>query len=85
MVSRVSGRGEDHVVAIAKGHELQAPKPDHRSQRKWMFGVSHPEKWQESVVDTQHPLPGAPTIGVCTWEGPKPTSEFVLRAPYSGW
>jgi hypothetical protein len=43
----VSGREEDHVIAIAiaKRHELQAPKLDHRGQRKWTFGVSHPEKW----------------------------------------
>jgi hypothetical protein len=29
---------------VAKRHELQAPKPDHRGQRKWTFRVSHPEK-----------------------------------------
>jgi hypothetical protein len=44
---------EDHVIAVAKGHELQTPEPDHRSQWKWMFRVSHLEKWQESDVDTQ--------------------------------
>jgi hypothetical protein len=44
-VNWVSGQEEDHVIAVAKGHELQAPKPDHRSERKRMFGVSHPEKW----------------------------------------
>jgi hypothetical protein len=85
MVSWVSGREEDHVIAIAEGHELQTPELDHRSQRKWMFGVSHLEKWQESNVDTQRPLPGASTVDVWTREGPKPMSEFVLRAPYSGW
>jgi hypothetical protein len=26
------------------------------------------------------PLPGEPTVGVRTREGPKPMSEFVLRA-----
>jgi hypothetical protein len=50
-----------------------------------MFGVSYLEKWKESDVDTQRPLPGVPTIGVWTREGPKPTSEFVLCAPYFGW
>jgi hypothetical protein len=84
-VSQVSGWEEDHVVAVAERHELQAPKLDYRGQRKWTFGVSHPEKWQESDVDTQRPLPGVPTVGVWTREGPKPTSEFVLCAPYSGW
>jgi hypothetical protein len=80
-VGRVPGREEDHVVAMAKRHELQAPKPDHRGQRKWMFGVSHLEEWRENNVGTQRPLPGAPTVGVRFREGPKPTSEFVLRVP----
>jgi hypothetical protein len=81
----VSGREEDHVIAIAKRHELQAPKPDHRSERKRVFRVSHLEIWQESDVVTQRPLPCVPTVGVMTQDGPRPTSEFVLRVPYSGW
>jgi hypothetical protein len=80
-VSWVSGQEEDHVIAIAERHELQAPKPDHRGQRKWTFGVSHPKKWRENDVDTQRPLSGALTVGVQTQEGPKPTSEFVLHVP----
>jgi hypothetical protein len=28
----VPGWEEDHVIAVAKRHELQAPKPDHRGQ-----------------------------------------------------
>jgi hypothetical protein len=48
-----SGWEEDHVIAVAEGHELQTPEPDHRSQMKWMFEVSHLEKWQENDVDTQ--------------------------------
>jgi hypothetical protein len=51
-VGWVSGREEDHVVAIAKRHELQALKPNHRGQQKWTFGVSHPEKWRENDVGT---------------------------------
>jgi hypothetical protein len=31
-VGRVPGREEDHVVAVAKTHELQAPKPDDHGQ-----------------------------------------------------
>jgi hypothetical protein len=53
MVGWVSGWEEDHIIAVAEGHELQTPELDHRSQRKWMSGVSHPEKWQESDVDMQ--------------------------------
>jgi hypothetical protein len=37
-ISRVPRREEDHVVAVAKGHELQAPKPDHRGQQEWTLG-----------------------------------------------
>jgi hypothetical protein len=80
-VGWVPGREEDHVIAVAKRHELQASKPDHRGQQKWTFGVSHPEEWQENDVGTQRPLPGAPTVGVRSREGSKPTSEFVLRVP----
>jgi hypothetical protein len=46
-----------------------------------VFGVNHPEEWHENDVDTQPPLPGAPTVGVRTREVPKPMSEFVLRVP----
>jgi hypothetical protein len=66
---------------VAKRHELQTPKPDHCGQRKWMFRVSHPEEWRENDVGTQWPLPGTPTVGVRSREGPKPTSEFVMRVP----
>jgi hypothetical protein len=44
-VSWMSGREEDHVIAVAEGHKLQTLEPDHRSKRKWMFRVSHLEKW----------------------------------------
>jgi hypothetical protein len=77
----VPGWEEDHVIVVAKRHELQAPKPDHHGQQKWTFRVSHPEEWRENDVGTQRPLPGTPTVGVRSCEGPKPTSEFVLRVP----
>jgi hypothetical protein len=80
-VGRVPRREKDHVVVVAKRYELQAPKPDHRGQREWMFGVSHPEKWWENDVGTQRPQPGVPTVGVRSYEGPEPTSESVLRVP----
>jgi hypothetical protein len=52
-VGRVPGWEEDHVVVMAKRHELQAPKPDHHGQREWTFRVSHPEKWWENEVGMQ--------------------------------
>jgi hypothetical protein len=60
---------------------VQAPKPDHRGQREWTFGVSHPEKWRENDVGTQRPLPGAPTVSVRSHRGPKPTSESNAVCP----
>jgi hypothetical protein len=54
-VGRVPGREEDHVVAVAKRHELQTPKPDHPGQREWTFRVSHLEKWQENNIGTNVP------------------------------
>jgi hypothetical protein len=49
-VSRVSRQEEDHVVTVAKGHELQAPKPDHRGQRELAFGVSHLENGGKTML-----------------------------------
>jgi hypothetical protein len=39
-ISRVPGREEDHVVAVAKRHELQAPKLDHCGQQERTFGAA---------------------------------------------
>jgi hypothetical protein len=80
-VGQVPGWEENHVVAMAKRHELQTPKLDHRGQREQTFGVSHPEKWWENDVGTQHPLPSTPTVGVWSREGPKPTSESNDACP----
>jgi hypothetical protein len=74
-------REEDHVVAVAERHELQAPKPYHRSQQERTFWASHLEKWRENDVGTQRPLPGTPTIGVRSRGGPKPTSESNVACP----
>jgi hypothetical protein len=81
LVGQVPGREEDHVIVMAKRHELQTPKPDHRGQRERTFGVSHPEKWRENDVGMQRPLPGAPTVGVRSHGGPKPTSESNAACP----
>jgi hypothetical protein len=78
LVDQVPGQEEDHVVAVDKRHELQTPKPDHRGQWERTFGVSHLEKWRENDVGTQLPLPGTPTIGVRSHEGPNPTSECYV-------
>jgi hypothetical protein len=43
-IGRVPGQEEDHVIAVAKRHELQTPKPDHYGQQERAFGVSHLEK-----------------------------------------
>jgi hypothetical protein len=63
---------------VTKRHELQTPKPDHRGQRERALGVSHPGRCRENDVGTQLPLAGAPTIGVWSRVGPKPTSECCV-------
>jgi hypothetical protein len=40
-VGQVPRWEEDHVVAVAKRHELQTSKPDHRGLWERAFGVSH--------------------------------------------
>jgi hypothetical protein len=52
LIGRVPRREEDHVIAMAKRHELQTPKLDHRGQWERAFGVSHLEKWWENDVGT---------------------------------
>jgi hypothetical protein len=81
LVGRVPGQEEDHVVAVAKRHELQTSKPDHHGQRERTFGVSHPEKWRGNDIGTQLPLLGVPTIDVWYRGGPKPTSESSVACP----
>jgi hypothetical protein len=66
---------------VAKRHELQTSKPDHRGQQERAFRVSHLEKWRENDVGTQLPLPGTPTVGVWSCGGPKPTSESSAACP----
>jgi hypothetical protein len=79
-VGRVPGREEYHVVAVAKRHELQAPKPP------WPTGVDvrgqpYRKNDGKTMLACSGPLPGAPTVGVWSYEGPKPTSESMLRVP----
>jgi hypothetical protein len=90
-MGRVPGREEDHVVAVAKRHELQTPKPDHHGQWERALGVSHPGKWRENDIGIQLPQPGTPTVGVWSRGGPKPTSEccvsltwMVMQGEYTG-
>jgi hypothetical protein len=64
---------------VTKRHELQTPEPDHRGQREWGFGVSHPGKNGGKAMSARSgPLPGAPTVGVRPRGGPKPTSECCV-------
>jgi hypothetical protein len=40
---------------MAKRHELQTPKPDHRGQRERTFGVRHPEKGEKTMLARNFP------------------------------
>jgi hypothetical protein len=44
-------------------------------------GLAIRKNGRKAMLARSVPLPGAPTIGVWIREGPKPTSECVLRAP----
>jgi hypothetical protein len=48
-------REQDHVVAEARRHELETPKPNHRGVRKRRGRSSHPESGGKSVKNTQDP------------------------------
>jgi hypothetical protein len=79
LVGRVPGQEEDHIVAMAKRHELQTPKPDHRGQQDWVLGVSHLGKnGGKAMLARSGPLPSAPTIGLQSQWGPKSTSECCV-------
>jgi hypothetical protein len=74
---------EYHVVAAVGGHELEAPKAEHRPGLKRLLEIVHLELQRESIVNTQRPLPGAPTVGVSDPGDPQPNRlvNFVPRAP----
>jgi hypothetical protein len=77
-------RGEEyHVVAAVGGHELEAPKAEHRPGLKRLLEIVHLELQRESIINTQRPLPGAPTVGVSDPGDPQPDRlvNFVSRAP----
>jgi hypothetical protein len=76
IVSQVPRREEDHVIAVAKGHELQAPKLDHRGQQEGRSGQSSRKMAGKRCWHTT-----SPTIGVWSYDGRKPTSESMLRVP----
>jgi hypothetical protein len=60
-VGRSSRWEEDHVVVVTQRHELQAPEPDHRTERKWSY---HLNSQGMVIVTRKRPLPGVPTVGV---------------------
>jgi hypothetical protein len=80
-VGWVPRREEDHVIAVAKGHELQAPKPDHVANESGCSGSAIRKNGGKAMLARSVSLPSASTVGVRTREGPKPMSEFVLHAP----
>jgi hypothetical protein len=49
----VSMREEHHVIAEAKGHELETLRPDHRAELQRVLRIGHLESWWERGVNTQ--------------------------------
>jgi hypothetical protein len=64
-------RGEEyHVVGAVAGHELETPEVEHRTGLKRLLKATHLELNGKVFVNTQRPLPGAPTVGVSDPRGP---------------
>jgi hypothetical protein len=77
-------QGEEyHVVAAIAGHELEAPKAEHRPGLKRLLETTHLDLNGKVFVNTQH----APTWRAnCRRFGPggpstEPTSEFIIACP----
>jgi len=62
--SRSFDREQDHVVAGASRHELQAPNPNHHGTRNRRGESGHLERSGKSMKKHAGPLPSAPTVGV---------------------
>jgi hypothetical protein len=71
VVVAVALRGKEyHVVAAVEGHELETPKTEQRPGLKRLLETTHLELDGKLFVNTQHPLPGTPTVGISTPGGP---------------
>jgi hypothetical protein len=77
-------RGKEyHVVAAVRGHELEAPKEEHRPGLKRLLKIIHLELHGDVLSTRSVPLPGMPTVGVLDPGDPQPARlvNFVPRAP----
>jgi hypothetical protein len=74
-------RKEYHVVAVVEGHELETPKTEQHPRLERLLETTHLELDEKLFINTQHALPGAPTVDVSTPGVPGPTSKFSLRVP----
>jgi hypothetical protein len=78
-VVAVVPRGEEfHVVATVARHELETPKVEHRLGLKRLLKTPHLELNVKVIVNTQQPLPGAPTVGVLDPGDPQPDRPVNL-------
>ena len=74
-------REQDHVVAGTGGHELEAPKPNHRGARDRRNESGHSRMRWEVVKNTQDPYL-VRQLSVFSPRGVTPTSEFVCVPPF---
>jgi hypothetical protein len=63
-------RKEYHVVAAVEGHKLETPQTEQHPGLERLLETTHLELDGKLFVNTQPPLPGAPTVGVSTPGGP---------------
>jgi hypothetical protein len=77
-------RGKEyHVIAAVRGHELEAPKAEHRPGLKRLLKIVHLELNGKVLSTRSVPLHGAPIVGVSDPGDPQPDRLviFVPRAP----
>jgi hypothetical protein len=55
---------EYHVVAAVEGNELKTPETEHCPGLERLLETAHLELDGKLFVNTQQPLPGAPTVDV---------------------
>jgi len=79
--SRSFDREQDHVIAETGGHELEAPKPNHRGAQNRRNKSGHFEKDGKSVKNTQDPYL-ARQLSVFSPRGVTPTSKTSAWSPF---
>ena len=88
----ITRREEDHVVAGAKGHELQTPKPHDGAEAKWVKTVRHSGfSWRKKVSHVEGPylarqlsVSGLGVQALTSDESACPLTQMVIQEEHRG-